>query len=189
MAVQPVYAEDRAIHRALRIIETRFKRHSVVLDSVVIAGDFLRLLLAGKEREEFWALWLDSRHALIESERLAYGTVNVTAVYPREVVKSALRHNAVAVIFGHNHPSGDPEPSLADECLTDTLRDALALVNIQLVDHFVVTPHEARSATTVRRADARHSRVRTKIPKRAKEAGSVLSPRSHTGSQRGNNHE
>ena len=145
MAVQPVYAEDRAIHRALRIIETRFKRHSVVLDSVVIAGDFLRLLLAGKEREEFWALWLDSRHALIESELLARGTVNSTAVYPREVVKAALRHNAVAVIFGHNHPSGNPEPSLADHRLTSALRDSLALIDVRLLDHFVVTAHESVS--------------------------------------------
>ena len=149
MAAQPVYAEDRTIRRALRIVENRFKHRSNVLDNPDTVSDFLRLLLAGKEREEFWALWLDSRYALIEAEMLAYGTVNATAVYPREVIKTALRHNAVAVIFAHNHPSGDPQPSLSDERLTDRLRDALATVDIQMLDHLVVTSRETRSAAEV----------------------------------------
>jgi DNA repair protein RadC len=100
--------------------------------------DYLQLSLLGRDREVFIALLLDAQHRVIAVEELFSGTLTQTSVYPREVVKSALRHNAAAVIFAHNHPSGVAEPSNADQLLTQSLKTALALVDIQVLDHFVV---------------------------------------------------
>ena len=97
-----------------------------------------------RDREVFVVLLLDAQHRVIAVEELFSGTLTQTSVYPREVVKIALRHNAAALIFAHNHPSGVAEPSSADEMLTRTLKTALALVDIQVLDHFVV----AGGATT-----------------------------------------
>jgi len=101
-------------------------------------SDYLRLTLAGREHEVFVALLLDAQHRVIACEELFRGTLTQTSVYPREVVKCALARNAAAVIFAHNHPSGVAEPSHADEILTRSLKAALALVDIQVLDHFVV---------------------------------------------------
>lgn len=100
--------------------------------------DYLRLVLARADREVFVALMLDSQHRVVVTEELFQGTLTQTSVYPREVVKCALRHNAAAVIFAHNHPSGVAEPSHADELLTRSLKSALALVDIQVLDHFII---------------------------------------------------
>ena len=100
--------------------------------------DYLRLHFAGQEHETFLVLFLDAQNGLIASEELFRGTLTQTSVYPREVVKRALRHNAGAVIFAHNHPSGVAEPSRADEALTQALKQALALVDVKVLDHFVV---------------------------------------------------
>jgi len=100
--------------------------------------DYLRLALAGREQEVFMLVLLDAQHRVIASEELFRGTLTQTSVYPREVVKCALKHNAAAVIFAHNHPSGVAEPSHADEILTRSLKSALALVDIQVLDHFIV---------------------------------------------------
>jgi DNA repair protein RadC len=100
--------------------------------------DYLRLALAGREQEVFMVLLLDAQHRVIAHEELFRGTLTQTSVYPREVVKCSLRHNAAAVIFAHNHPSGVAEPSHADEILTRSLKSALALVDIQVLDHFIV---------------------------------------------------
>ncbi|WP_303785468.1 DNA repair protein RadC [Azovibrio restrictus] len=100
--------------------------------------DWLRLNLAHLPHEVFVALWLDNQNRLIASEELFRGTLNQTSVYPREIVKSALAHNAASVIFAHNHPSGAREPSQADNLLTRQLREALALVDVRLLDHFIV---------------------------------------------------
>lgn len=100
--------------------------------------DYLRLHLAGLPHEVFFALWLDAQNRLIAGEELFRGTLTQTSVYPREVVKKALRHNAAAVVLAHNHPSGVAEPSSADEHLTRELRQALALVDVRVLDHFVV---------------------------------------------------
>ena len=100
--------------------------------------DYLRLALAGREQEVFMLVLLDAQHRVISSEELFQGTLTQTSVYPREVVKCALKHNAAAVIFAHNHPSGVAEPSHADEILTRSLKSALALVDIQVLDHFIV---------------------------------------------------
>ena len=100
--------------------------------------DWLRLKLAHQAHESFIALWLDAQHRLIADEELFRGTLTQTAVYPRELVKRALARNAAAVIFAHNHPSGLAEPSRADEALTAALKQALALVDVNVLDHFIV---------------------------------------------------
>jgi DNA repair protein RadC len=108
------------------------------LSSPRAVRDYLRLLLSGREHEVFLVLLLDAQHRVIATEEMFRGTLTQTSVYPREVVKSALRHNCAAVIFAHNHPSGVAEPSHADELLTRSLKAALALVDVQVLDHFIV---------------------------------------------------
>lgn len=100
--------------------------------------DWLRLKLATRPNEVFMALWLDAQNRLLKAEELFIGTLTQTSVYPREVVKTALAHNAAAVILAHNHPSGIAEPSRADEMLTRVLKEALAMVDVKLLDHFIV---------------------------------------------------
>ena len=100
--------------------------------------DYLRLLLAARPYEVFVGLFLDSQNRLLAAEELFRGTLAQTSVYPREVVKAALARNAAAMIFAHNHPSGVAEPSRADELLTQALKQALLLVDIRTLDHFVV---------------------------------------------------
>jgi DNA repair protein RadC len=107
--------------------------------------DFLRLSIGSKEHEVFMVLFLDTQHALIAAQEMFRGTLSQTSVYPREVVKEALRLNAGSVILAHNHPSGVVEPSRADEHLTQTLKTALALVDVRVLDHVVVAPQRAMS--------------------------------------------
>ncbi|HZF84317.1 MAG TPA: DNA repair protein RadC [Burkholderiaceae bacterium] len=106
---------------------------------------YLQLHLAGRPHEVFAALFLDSQHRLIALEELFRGTLNQTSVYPREVVQRALHHHAAAVVLAHNHPSGSVEPSRADEALTQTLKAALALVDVRVLDHVIVGPGQALS--------------------------------------------
>jgi DNA repair protein RadC len=110
----------------------------VALESSRDTREYLRACLRDQAHEVFCGLFLDNRHRVIAFEELFAGTLNGTAVYPREVVKHALRYNAAAVIFAHNHPSGVAEPSRADEVLTARLKEALALVDIRVLDHVVV---------------------------------------------------
>jgi len=107
--------------------------------------DYLRLALGGRAHEVFVCVHLDAQHRVIRAEELFRGTLTQTSVYPREVVKSALRANAAAVIFAHNHPSGVAQPSQADELLTRQLREALALVDVRVLDHFVIAGNQALS--------------------------------------------
>ena len=109
-----------------------------VLASPQAVRDYLRLSLGGRPYEVFVGLFLDSQNRMLASEELFRGTLAQTSVYPREVVKAALAHNAAAMIFAHNHPSGVSEPSRADELLTAALKQALALVDIRTLDHFVI---------------------------------------------------
>ncbi|HEX4896305.1 MAG TPA: DNA repair protein RadC [Solimonas sp.] len=102
------------------------------------AGRYLSACLRDRDREVFAALFLDAQHRVIAYEELAHGTIDGAAVYPREVVKAAWRHNAAAVIFAHNHPSGVAEPSAADRALTERLRSALAVLDIRVLDHLVI---------------------------------------------------
>jgi DNA repair protein RadC len=107
--------------------------------------EFLRVLLADRKAEVFGCLYLDNRHRVIETTELFQGTIDGAAVYPRVVVQQALTLNAAAVMFFHNHPSGVAEPSHADEAITRRLKDALALVDIRVLDHFIVTAGESLS--------------------------------------------
>ena len=102
------------------------------------ASAFFSLRLGSLEHEVFAAIFLDAQNRVIEYIELFRGTLTQTSVYPREVVKTSLRLNAAAVIFAHNHPSGVPEPSRADENLTKVLKDALALVDVRVLDHVIV---------------------------------------------------
>lgn len=130
--------EDRAIYRAMRLLEGRLRKPGAVMNSTHTVYQFLALNLAGYEREVFSVLWLDAQHRLIAAEHLFAGTLTQTSVYPREVVKRCLQLNAAAVIFAHNHPSGVPEPSEEDKALTRALMRALALVDVRVLDHFIV---------------------------------------------------
>ena len=112
--------------------------HGAAMTSPEAVRDWLRLSLAGLPHETFVVLFLDSQHRMLAADELFRGTLAQTSVYPREVVKVALAHNAAAVILAHNHPSGVAEPSRADELLTQALKQALALVDIRTLDHFVV---------------------------------------------------
>lgn len=106
--------------------------------SPTAAGEFACVQLAGCTSEKFCAAWLDNRHRLIAWEQLFTGTIGGAEVHPREVVRSALQHNAAAVIVAHNHPSGNPEPSQADKDITTRLAKAFGLIEVRLLDHFVV---------------------------------------------------
>ena len=110
----------------------------VSLSSVDNVRRYLQLSLTNLPYEVFHALWLDARNRLIASEELFRGTLTQTSVYPREVVRRALHHNAAAVIFAHNHPSGIADPSGADEQLTRHLQEALGLVDVRVLDHFII---------------------------------------------------
>jgi DNA repair protein RadC len=129
--------QDQTIQRALRILEERIC-HGDALASPAAVRDYLRLLLHDREHEVFVCVFLDSQNRVLACDELFRGTLAQTSVYPREVVKAALAHNAAAVIFAHNHPSGVAEPSRADELLTQALKQALALLDIRTLDHFVV---------------------------------------------------
>ena len=131
------YAQ-RTIRRAINLLDKYLRQPGISFTSSTAARDWLQLQLAGQEREVFMVLYLDNLHCLLESETLFAGSVNHVQVHPREVVKSALRFNAAAVVLAHNHPSGDPEPSKADRQLTDRIKEVLGLVDVKTLDHLVV---------------------------------------------------
>ncbi len=130
-------SDDLVIERALAILEKRARTGSA-LSSPSAVRDYLRLMLSGKEHEVFVVIFLDAQHRVLATEEMFRGTLTQTSVYPREVVKAALKANAGSVIFGHNHPSGVAEPSNADELLTRQLKEALAMVDVKVLDHFII---------------------------------------------------
>ena len=133
--------DEEIVQAAERILTSRAasKRSGAMqMSNPEVAGRLLRTKLANLDREHFMVLFLDTRHRLIASEDLFQGTIDGCEVHPRVVVQRALTHNASAIILGHNHPSGDPEPSAADRAVTQRLKQALALVDIRLLDHFVI---------------------------------------------------
>jgi len=133
-AMARLYAAQELVSRAL--LEKLTQRSS--LSSPQVVRDYLRLRLQNRPHEIFVGVFLDAQNRVLAVEDLFSGTLTQTSVYPREVVKRALFHNAAALIFAHNHPSGVAEPSRADETLTATLKRALALVDVNVLDHFVV---------------------------------------------------
>ena len=128
---------DEIIDAAVAEINRRFARGTEIT-SPDKTKEFLRLRLSHLEHEVFAVLWLDNRHRVLAFEELFRGTIDGAAVYAREVVKSALKHNAAACILCHNHPSGVADPSQADRTLTERLKNALAVVEVRTLDHMVV---------------------------------------------------
>jgi DNA repair protein RadC len=124
--------------RAHALLSQRYRTGSPVLASPALTHEFLRLHLGACEHEIFGVLHLDTRHRLIAVEDLFRGTLSSSSVHPREVVKAALNHNAAALLLYHNHPSGISEPSAADELITRRLREALALIDVPVLDHLIV---------------------------------------------------
>ena len=138
-------AKLRAVHElASRALAESLKGRDC-LTSPAAVRDYLRHRLAGLPHEVFVCIQLDAQHRVIAIEELFRGTLTQTSVYPREVVKASLRANAAAVIFAHNHPSGVAQPSQADELLTRTLKEALAMVDVKVLDHFIVAGTSALS--------------------------------------------
>ncbi len=125
------------VQLALAVLQVRHRPGEPLQDPNA-TRNYLRLLLSDRRNEVFGTVFLDNRHRVLVSEELFQGTLDGASVHPRIVVQRALEHNAGAVIFYHNHPSGTPEPSRADEVLTRKLKDALSLIEVRVLDHIVV---------------------------------------------------
>jgi DNA repair protein RadC len=130
--------DDKIIASALEILASRMRAPNESLTSPDAVRDYLRLTIGNRGHEVFMCLFLDAQNRLISADELFRGTLTQTSVYPREVVKAALTHNAAAVILAHNHPSGIAEPSRADELITQSLKAALSLMDVRTLDHFVI---------------------------------------------------
>jgi len=130
--------DDWIINQALAILASRLERTGEVIDSPATLRNYLTIQVAALEYEVFGCVFLDARNKIIAMDEMFRGTLTQTSVYPREVVKAALKHNAGAIIMYHNHPSGSGEPSRADELLTVSLKNALALVDVRVLDHLII---------------------------------------------------
>ncbi len=128
---------EETILAARQAIAKRFRR-GATLSSPGLVREYLRVTFATLDHEVFCVLLLDTHHRLLSFQQMFRGTLDSAAVFPREVVKEVLKYNAGAVIFAHNHPSGVAEPSVADECITRRLKEALALIDVRVLDHLVV---------------------------------------------------
>ncbi len=132
------------IEMARRALAERVREQPLV-DSTEAVRDYVRLLIGTRPYEVFLCLFLDARHRLIDSEEISRGSLTRLAVYPREIVRRALAANAASLVVAHNHPSGAVKPSASDRQLTRVLRDALALIDVRLIDHLVVGRHDVFS--------------------------------------------
>lgn len=154
-SLKPLFAaspEEGVSHQKCAIAKELVRRlleeelqHGDALNSPIAVRDYLKLLLNWQEHEVFVVIFLDAKNRVITSEEMFRGTLTQTSVYPREVVKAVLKHNAGSVILAHNHPSGVPEPSQSDRLLTDTLKQALSLIDVRVLDHFIVAGSETVS--------------------------------------------
>ena len=132
------YAQLQAATELIRRALAAEIKSGINLSSPAAVRDFLRLSIQSRQIEIFMGLFLDAQNRVIAAEELFSGTLTQTSVFPREVVRKALHYNAAAMIFAHNHPSGVAEPSHADETLTHALKEALALIDVRVLDHFVI---------------------------------------------------
>lgn len=139
------HQEYRVINRALKIFERKFSSEQISLTNQDSVKSYLQLRLGALEHEEFHVLWLDTQNKLIACEMLFTGTLTQTQVHPREVIKSALKHNAASAIFSHNHPTGVCKESQSDIMLTKELKKILLQIEVRLLDHIIVTPLSASS--------------------------------------------
>jgi DNA repair protein RadC len=128
-----------ALELSRRSLQEQMQARDSLASPAAVRG-YLRLRLQHLGHEVFWGVFLDAQNRVIAAEELFRGTLTQTSVYPREVVKQALAHNAAGVILAHNHPSGIAEPSLQDQALTQSLAESLALVDVKVLDHFIVAP-------------------------------------------------
>lgn len=133
------YDDQVIVEKAKSILARHMTIASINLSSPIHVKNYLTLLLSASGREEFVALWLNTKNQLIKSETLFVGTINTASIYPREIIKSALACNASAVIIAHNHPSGDVEPSSADKLLTQQIKTSLSNLDVRLLDHIIVS--------------------------------------------------
>jgi DNA repair protein RadC len=131
-------ADDLIVAQALAIIERRIARPGAWLHTPTIVKDYLRMHLSTLEHEVLIVLFLDAKNRLTASEQMFRGTINTTSIHPREIVKAALKHNAFSIILAHNHPSGLEEASEADILITRKIKQALDLVEVRVLDHFIV---------------------------------------------------
>lgn len=139
------FAQLQAVFELARRALGEELQAGALLNAPVTVKNYLQLMLANKDHEAFLVLFLDAQNRLLASEEMFRGTLTRASVYPREVVKAALAHNAASVILAHNHPSGVAEPSMADHALTETLKSALTLVEVNVLDHFVVAGSQVYS--------------------------------------------
>lgn len=130
--------EDRVIEKALSILNSRMKKPGALMGSPDVAANYLRLLIGGLEHEVFHVLFMNNNHSVLASETMFTGTINESAVYVREIVKRALKHNAASLILAHNHPSGISSPSKSDIQITKRVKDAMELINVSVIDHIIV---------------------------------------------------
>jgi len=133
-----VIDDDSIIERAIKLIQSKLKTPGKALTNPNLVKDYLILHLAQFEEEHFSLILLNNQHQVIGFENVFRGTVDTTSVYPREIVKTVLSHNAAAVILAHNHPSGNPDPSNSDVALTKRLTESLALIDVRVLDHIIV---------------------------------------------------
>lgn len=138
-------SKDEVIAAAIEFVEEKAVYTTATLENPNDTKDLLRLRIGDKEREVFCVLYLNSQHNLIEVDELFTGTIDGAAVYPREIAKGALVRNAAAVILGHNHPSGMTDPSAADKRITERITSALALLDIRVLDHVIVSTNSSFS--------------------------------------------
>lgn len=135
---------DEILAMANRLIKRKFARGRAITNPLD-AASYLPAQMAGFEHETFWALFLDNQHRILAFEKLFIGTLASASVYPREVVKRSLQLNAAAIIFAHNHPSGTAVPSQSDRDITRKLKEALSLIEVNVLDHFIVGGDEVTS--------------------------------------------
>lgn len=161
--------QEKLIARALLALEARVRKPGPALATQAMCADWFRLKLAALEHEVFAAAWLDTQRRLIAFEELARGTLDSTSVSVREVVKSALHHNAAAVVFAHNHPSGGITASGSDIELTEALAEGLVLVDVRVLDHYIVTAHH--EPVSLRQVLDRVTAAARKVPVRRGKGG------------------
>ncbi len=137
--------ESSIVAAALAVLAAYLRSNGLAFDGPMAVRDYLTLNLATKPHEVFAVMFLDSQHRLIAFEEMFRGALTQTSIYPREVAVRALHHQAVAVVLAHNHPSGSTQPSAADEVMTKNLKTTLALVDVRVLDHFIVAGLNATS--------------------------------------------
>lgn len=135
---------EQVLKRALRILDSQAREMDVLAHPAAVRN-YLRLKLLDRPYEAFVVVFLNAQHRVIAFEEMFRGTLDQAAVYPREVVREVIQRNAAAVILAHNHPSGVAEPSQADELITKRLREALGLIDVRLLDHFVIAGGQSTS--------------------------------------------